>query len=201
MENPDIARIHDFWYSRPPVEWFMPPEGFDSACATQFGGLVQDARDGNLDQWTSDRNGSLAIIILLDQFSRNIHRDTPNAFSADPKALDIAIRAIAKGWDGEVPMAQAVTFYLPLMHNESLLAQIACLAFLEKRRMQSEPGSEDWKFLSGSIKASKSHLEAIERFGRFPTRNKILGRESTPEELEFVEKQSRVTEAPEASGS
>merc|ERR1711939_845047 len=88
----------------------MPPEGFDSACATQFGGLVQDARDGNLDQWTSDRNGSLAIIILLDQFSRNIHRDTPNAFSADPKALDIAIRAIAKGWDGEVPMAQAVTF-------------------------------------------------------------------------------------------
>ena len=110
MENPDIARIHDFWYSRPPVEWFMPPEGFDSACATQFGGLVQDARDGNLDQWTSDRNGSLAIIILLDQFSRNIHRDTPNAFSADPKALDIAIRAIAKGWDGEVPMAQAVTF-------------------------------------------------------------------------------------------
>lgn len=108
--DPDIARIHDFWYSRPVLEWFMPPEGFDNQCQKQFGELVQSARQGKLDHWTFEPNGTLAILILLDQFSRNIYRDTPDAFSADPKALEIATHAIAKGWDKDATVAQALTY-------------------------------------------------------------------------------------------
>lgn len=110
MANPDIARIHDFWYSRPPVEWFMPPEGFDSQCKEQFADLVVEARAGKLDHWLANQDGTLAILVLLDQFSRNIYRGTPDAFSADPKALEIATHAIAKGWDKNATMAQALTY-------------------------------------------------------------------------------------------
>ena len=106
----DIDRIHDFWYSRPTTEWFEPPEGFDDQCKHHFGDLVQSAHQGKLDHWTSEPKGTLAIIILLDQFSRNIYRGTPDAFSADPKALNIATHAIAKGWDKDATMAQALTY-------------------------------------------------------------------------------------------
>lgn len=110
MSNPDITRVHDFWFTRSPAEWFMPPSGFDNQCQSQFGDLVQDARQGKLDHWTAEPQGTLAILVLLDQFSRNIYRGTPDAFSADPKALQIATHAIAKGWDEEATMAQALTY-------------------------------------------------------------------------------------------
>jgi uncharacterized protein (DUF924 family) len=110
MASSDIARIHDFWFTRSPQEWFMPPEGFDNLCESEFGHLVQDARAGKLDHWTDEPQGTLAILVLLDQFSRNIYRGTPDAFSADPKALQIATHAIAKGWDKDATTAQALVY-------------------------------------------------------------------------------------------
>lgn len=108
--DPNIARIHNFWYSRSPREWFMPPEGLDQQCRTEFADLVQDARAGKLDHWQAEPDGTLAILVLLDQFSRNVYRGTPDAFSADPKALDIATRAIAKGWHRNASVAHALTY-------------------------------------------------------------------------------------------
>ena len=109
-DNPDISRIHDFWYNRPMKDWFMTPEGLDSECEQQFSELIQDARSSKLDDWQTTSDGSLALIILLDQFPRNVFRGTPDAFSSDPKALDIATHSIAKGWDRNVTITQALTY-------------------------------------------------------------------------------------------
>jgi hypothetical protein len=112
-DTAEIQKVHDFWYGRSPKEWFMPPDGFDEHCKEKFGHLVRDARSGKLDHWTSEPDGTLALLILLDQFSRNVFRDTPDAFSADPKALEIATRAIAKGWDQKATTPQALTYVCP----------------------------------------------------------------------------------------
>jgi hypothetical protein len=109
MQNPDVGKIHEFWYQRPVVEWFLTPKGLDEACKDQFVHLLEDARADKLDHWQQDRDGTLALLILLDQFSRNVYRGTPDAFSSDSKALDIAVRAIAKGWDKNTTYPEALT--------------------------------------------------------------------------------------------
>lgn len=184
--DPDISRIMSFWYDRPAIEWFMPPAGFDDQCKQDFGQLVHKARANELDHWTEKPEGSLAILVLLDQFSRNIFRGTPEMYAADSKALDIATRSIAKGFDKQVTFYQALTFILPLMHHESLLAQIACVAMYENLIHRCEDGSDAEKFHSRGMFAAKGHLQVIKQFGRFPSRNKILGRRSTEEEEEYM---------------
>jgi uncharacterized protein (DUF924 family) len=184
--NPDISRILSFWYDRSPMEWFMPPEGFDEECKQQFGELVHKARANELDHWATEPKGSLAILILLDQFSRNIFRGTPEMYAADSKALNIATNSIAKGFDKGVTMYQAQTFYLPLMHNESLLAQVTTMALFENLVNRASDDKDAVKFFTEGMQAAKSHLDVIQRFGRFPGRNEILGRESTKEEKEFL---------------
>lgn len=96
-------------YNRPTIDWFVTPDGLDEICKDEFGHLVEDARANRLDHWQADREGSLALVILLDQFTRNIYRGTPDAFSSDPKALDVATKAIAKGWDKQSTTTQAMT--------------------------------------------------------------------------------------------
>lgn len=184
--DPDISRIMSFWFERPAIEWFMPPAGFDDQCRQDFGHLVHKARANELDHWNKEPKGSLALLILLDQFSRNIFRGTPEMYAADSKALDIATRSIAKGFDREVTVYQAMTFYLPLMHHESLLAQIAVISMYENLFNRCENASDAQKFCTKGISAAKGHLKVIERFGRFPSRNKILGRKSTEEEEEYL---------------
>ena len=186
--NPDVNRILSFWYDRPPIEWFMPPAGFDDHCKQEFGGLVNQARASELDQWAEEPKGTLALLVLLDQFSRNVFRGTPEMYAADPKAFDIATRSIAKGFDKEVTPFQALTFYLPIMHHESLLAQVAVVSLYENllRRCGSENATEAREFHTKGIFAAKNHLQVIERFGRFPSRNQILGRESTKEEEAYL---------------
>jgi uncharacterized protein (DUF924 family) len=187
-QNPDINRVLNFWFDRPPVQWFQPPEGFDSECNHHFGDLVHDARANKLDSWAEEPESSLALLILLDQFSRNIFRNTPEMYAADDKAFDIATRCIAKDFDEKVSPLQALTFYLPLMHHESLLAQVATVALYKKVIARSPEGSEAKAFHSRGIHSAFGHLDVIEKFGRFPSRNKILGRETTKEEQEFLEK-------------
>jgi uncharacterized protein (DUF924 family) len=109
IQNSDVAKIHDFWYGRPVTEWFATTEGLDKACKDQFVHLLQDARADKLDDWEQDRDGTLALLILLDQFSRNVYRGTPDAFSSDPKALGIAVRAIAKGWHKNTTYPKTLT--------------------------------------------------------------------------------------------
>lgn len=184
--NPDISRILSFWFDRPPMEWFMPPEGFDAECTQKFGHLVHQARANKLDDWTAEPKGTLALLVLLDQFSRNVFRGTPEMYAADDKAFDIATKSIAKGFDKKVTLNQAVTFYLPLMHHESLLAQIATLAMYENFINRCPDGSSELQFHSKGIDSVRQHLDVIQRFGRFPSRNKILGRESTEEELAYL---------------
>jgi uncharacterized protein (DUF924 family) len=184
--NPEISSLLSFWYERSPKDWFMPPEGLDVVCKDRFGDLVHRARTDELDHWADDPKGALALLILLDQFPRNIFRGTPDMCSGDAKALDIAIKSISKGFDKEVTVFQTLTFYLPLMHSESLLAQIAALSFYENLVLRSPEGSDEQQFHKNGIWSAKQHLEVIQKFGRFPSRNKILGRESTKEEEEFL---------------
>ena len=184
--NPGIHRIMSFWYDRPAIEWFMPPAGFDEQCQQDFGELVHKARTNELDHWAEVPEGSLALLVLLDQFSRNVFRGTPEMYAADEKAVDLATRSIAKGFDKQVTVYQALTFYLPLMHHESLLAQVATVSLYENLINRCDDASAAQQFHSKGMFAAKNHLQVIERFGRFPSRNKILGRESTKEEEEYL---------------
>jgi uncharacterized protein (DUF924 family) len=184
--NPDVNHLLSFWYDRPSIEWFVPPPGFDKECKDKFGHLIHQARNNELDHWADEPKGTLALMILLDQFSRNVFRNTPEMYEADPKAFDIATKSIAKGFDRQVSSLQALTLYLPLMHNENLLSQVAALALLENLTLRSEEGSEERKMMENGMSSAKGHLEIIQRFGRFPSRNKILGRENTKEEEEYL---------------
>ena len=186
MNNPDVSRILSFWYDRPAQQWFMPPEGFDDECKSNFGPLVLAARNKELDDWTSEPKSTLALLILLDQFPRNIFRGTPDAFATDLTAQAIATKSIAKGYDKQVTFYQATNYYLPLMHAENLLAQVAVVAMYENLHNRCPEDSEEKEFLSRSAAFAKNHLSVILQFGRFPSRNKILGRESTKEEEEFL---------------
>ncbi|PVI04208.1 DUF924-domain-containing protein [Periconia macrospinosa] len=183
--NQDIARVNSFWFERPPMEWIIAPAGLDEQLKTNFSDLVHKARTDKLDEWTSSPEGSLALVVLLDQFSRNLFRGSPDAFTADAKAWDTTTKAIARGFDKKVTVIQASAFYLPLMHQESIISLIAarCLFVALKLRCVEE---EEHKWVDIGIAAAERHLSQLERFGRYPTRNALLGRENTAEEEQFL---------------
>lgn len=189
--DPAINQITSFWFDRHPKDWFMTPEGLDGECRDKFGPYVRKARANELDDWTSSINGSLALLILLDQFPRNIYRNSADAYSSDPKAFDIATKSIAMGRDKEVPIYQALTYYLPLMHNENLVSQIAAVALYENQHSKCPENSEEQEFLKTGILAAKGHLDIVKKFGRFPGRNEFLGRTNTPEEEAFLKENPR----------
>ncbi|MCI0481529.1 MAG: DUF924 domain-containing protein, partial [Candidatus Dadabacteria bacterium] len=145
-----------------------------------------NAREDKLREWEKTPRGTLALIILLDQFSRNILRDTPGAFSHDPQALETAAKGIEKGFDKVLHPVMRVFFYMPFMHSENLDMQersITLFGALE-RDFPSPPGLG--KMLSSNRDYAERHYAVVKRFGRYPHRNKILGRESSPEEIEFL---------------
>jgi uncharacterized protein (DUF924 family) len=167
-------------------KWFMGGPQVDAEIKEQFGGLVEKARAEQLNSWTAEPKGSLALIIILDQFPRNIYRGSPLSFSSDSQALKVATVAIAKGFDRQVPHMQQAFFYMPLMHDENLLSQIAVTAMFELLLARSDPDSEMVKFSNNSVNFATSHRDCILNFGRFPSRNGILGRTSTPEEIAYL---------------
>lgn len=186
--DPSIDRVLSFWFD-PRYQfkrWFEQSDELDNEIRVGFGDLVSQARTPTLDSWTQDPKGTLAMLVLLDQFTRNIFRGSAEAFSGDAKALDIAVKGISKGFDHEVGPMQQALFYLPLMHSESLLSQIATVAFYENYAQRCEPDSPSKSFATGSIEFSKKHRDVIATFGRFPGRNKALGRKSTMEEVEYL---------------
>ena len=163
-----------FWRAAGPDKWFTRDAAFDDAICTQFLATYETAAAGAL-AWGGTAEGALALLIVLDQFPRNIFRGSARAFAADPLAREVATRAIARGFDREVPLAERSFFYLPFEHSESLADQERCVA------LNRASGDAD------ALKWAELHADIIRRFGRFPHRNAMLGRATTPEEQAFLD--------------
>lgn len=176
------AEILDFWFGPQPGarrrSWFAGDPDFDREIRARFLDDHRRGRAGELDGWLAQPESCLALVVLLDQFPRNMFRGTPEAFAADARALAAARHAVEQGHDAGMPPERRMFFYLPFEHSESLNDQLRCVALTEPFR--GLPGFEDIHDYA------LRHLRVIERFGRFPHRNVVLGRESTPEELEFL---------------
>ena len=164
-----------FWFTElTPKQHYAKDAALDDAIRTRFGATLEAAARCELFTWRTTPEGRLAEVLVLDQFSRNVYRDTARAFAQDALALALAQQLVASGQDRSLPLAQRSFAYMPYMHSESALIHAqAALLF-------SQPGMED------SLRFEQRHQAIIERFGRYPHRNAILGRASTPEELAFL---------------
>lgn len=169
------SAVLDFWFKElKPADWFSGDGALDARIRDRFGELNARALRGELYSWRATPEGRLAEILVLDQFSRNIHRGTAAAFAGDPIALTLAQEAVALGVPERLPLQARSFVYMPYMHSESLLIH------REARRLFSEPGLEN------GLDFEIRHEKILQRFGRYPHRNEALGRESTPEEREFL---------------
>lgn len=173
-EAPRALEVLAFWWAAGPGAWFSVDEAFDEACRGWMG-LAEEAAAGALDAWQETAAGTLALLILLDQIPRNAFRGTPRAFATDARALAVAEAAIARGCDKGWPMPMKNFFYLPLMHAEDLAVQDRAID------LYRAAGDRE------ALLYAYMHHEAIRRFGRFPHRNPILGRETTPAERAFLD--------------
>lgn len=174
----DIEAVTDFWLNDVGSSgWYVASDEVDETIRSRFGALVERAKQGELDAWRETAGGTLALLILLDQFSRNLFRGKAEAFAADAQAREIARVAISKNHDLEIAEPGRQFFYLPLEHSESLADQDWSVA-LFTTRMSSLPEQSMWHV--------EQHREIIRRFGRFPFRNEALGRASTADEAAFL---------------
>jgi len=172
-ENPD--EVIAFWREAGPEKWFTTDKAFDAAIADRFSRLHEVAAQGGHDHWAESANGALALILVLDQFSRNLHRGSALAFAGDAKALQIAENAVERGDGRSVPEDLQIFFYMPFEHSESLADQRTAI------RLTHAMGSANY------LKYARVHHEVIRRFGRFPHRNAVLGRHTTAAEAAFLE--------------
>lgn len=185
MQN-DWQQVLDFWFGAPNTpgygqsrsEWFRKSDAFDEAIGARFETVYEAAARGELAHWKDRVKSALALVIVLDQFPRNMYRGTPRAFAADPLALEVARHIVAQGWDRDMKPVERLFVYLPFEHAEDMAMQRESVRLFETLR--DEPQSIE------GIDYAYRHFEIIERFGRFPHRNAILGRASTPEEIEFL---------------
>jgi len=171
-------RVLDFWFSSDPLAfqsyWFKKDPEFDLKIKNEFEGLTEDAIEGRLtSSWSETPESKVALIIVLDQFPRNIYREQPRSFAGADLALSLSKELITSEDDLKLSHYFRFFAYMPLMHSEDILDQDLCVASFEKL---------------GDVKFAIMHRDVIVQFGRFPHRNSILGRESTPEELEYLSK-------------
>ena len=164
-----------FWREAGPERWFRQDDDFDRELAGRFLALHQAAANGSLDDWAGDADGSLALILVLDQFSRNMFRKSAAAFAQDAKALSVADAALRRAFDRPFDTDMRCFFYLPFEHSESLSDQHRCVALVHQLG--------DRNYLDYAI----LHREIIRRFGRFPHRNSVLGRHTSLAEKAFLE--------------
>lgn len=164
--------------------WWSGDPRFDEQIRTRFGHDLEQAGRGDLDGWASTARGRLALVIMLDQFTRNAFRLTPRAFAWDPKAQALTDEGLRLGHDRELPPLGRVFLYMPLEHAEDLASQERCVAAFERLH---EEAPEDLKEACALyLDFARRHRDVIQRFGRFPHRNRVLGRPTTPEEAEFL---------------
>ena len=191
--NPQAQTVFDFWFGAatdaPRPEWFKKDEAFDRAIDERFGALIDQALEGGLHHWDAEGpQAALARILVLDQFTRNVHRGTPLSFAGDHQALQSALDMVDAEEDLTLPPLQRGFVYMPFEHTEDMAMQDQAVALFT--RMADAESATASKATANSIAASldyaKRHREVIRRFGRFPHRNAILGRTSTPEEIEFL---------------
>jgi uncharacterized protein (DUF924 family) len=156
--------------------WYEQDDAIDVEIRDRFRDVWETASRGDLDDWQDDPHTALALLILLDQFPRNIFRGEARAFSTDAKALTIAKAAVAAGYDREIPEPERQFFYLPYMHSEDLTDQHACVALIGERMTTGD-----------NLHHANVHRAVIERFGRFPYRNAALGRQNTQAEQAYID--------------
>ncbi|WP_426421151.1 DUF924 family protein [Bradyrhizobium genosp. A] len=169
------AGILAFWREAGRERWYKPSDAFDAEVRRRFLPLWQEAAAGELASWEDSDDGALALVIVLDQFPRNIFRGTPEAFASDALAREVARRAIEHGTDRRIDPLLLEFLYLPFMHSEHLPDQLRCVALFE-----NTDNAENLKY-------AREHADIIQRFGRFPHRNRLLGRETTAEERAFLD--------------
>ncbi len=189
----DIDDIHEYWFGKldetgmaAPERhklWFQSSAEDDRRCEQLFSSLVESAIAGDLEQWAGSDRGLIALILLLDQFTRTIFRNTPRAFAGDSRALALTQHCIAHGHHQRLPAIHQVFLYLPLEHCENLEVQEECVSLFEE--LTAVTGLEA---MANFSRYAVAHRDVIARFGRFPHRNSILGRDSSEEELTYLEK-------------
>ena len=172
------ADVVAFWRAAGSKKWFEKDAAFDDEIHRRFLMVHEAAAAGKLTDWEASAEGALALLILLDQFPRNMYRGTPAAFACDSHAQRIARNAVARGFDRDLLPVERWFVYLPFEHAEDRASQCKSLQLFATLR--NDPGS------AGNMDYARRHYEIVARFGRFPHRNAILGRESTPEEIEFL---------------
>ncbi|RIX98422.1 DUF924 domain-containing protein [Aureimonas flava] len=170
----DPQTIVDFWRDLGPERWFVKDRELDETIVHRFGDVYERAAQGEFDAWADEPNGALALVILLDQFPRNMFRGSPQAYATDAKALAIARAALARGDQWHVGEDVNQFFAMPLMHSETLDDQDECV------RWMNEIGEEN-------VPHAVEHRDIVARFGRFPHRNAVLGRDTTADERAFLD--------------
>ena len=171
----DYENIIKFWFDDiDQKKWFEKDDNFDELLKNKFSTHVELALDNNLDHWKSDIKGYLALILLLDQFTRNIYRNSPKAFVGDKKALNLSLIGVGQGFLNNDNLSWRHFLLMPMMHSETLAVQEMSLPLFKKYTNEK------------TYDFAKRHYDIIKDFGRFPHRNKILGRDSTKEEIQFL---------------
>lgn len=171
---PTAREVVDFWRDAGPARWFAKNDDFDTAFIALCAGAHQAAARGELDAWRHDAEGALALLILLDQFPRNAWRNNPHMLATDAQALVVAKRAVAAGFDRQVEAALRPFFYLPFMHSE--------LPADQERSVELNAALD-----ANTQRFARLHQDIVLRFGRFPHRNRLLGRASTAQEQAFLD--------------
>ena len=169
------AAILAFWRDAGPARWYSRDDAFDAEVRWRFLGLWQRAAAGELSSWETSDDGALALVIVLDQFPRNMFRDDIRTYASDAQAREVAHRAVERGMDARIDGALREFLYLPFMHSEHLADQLRCIE-LSRAAGHTE-----------SLKWAEHHADIIRRFGRFPHRNGLLGRPTTPDEQAFLD--------------
>ena len=179
----DTQSVLDFWFGSPAgayrKQWFRKDPNFDAQIRHHFLALYWAMVASSAESWLRTAKASLARIIVLDQFARNMFRGTPQSFAADPLALATAEQAIEQGYEAELLSVERFFLYLPFEHSENLIHQNRCVQYFETL-IQDAPDLHD------GLDYARRHRDVIARFGRFPHRNEILGRQSTEAELAFL---------------
>jgi len=196
--NKEINKILDFWFgeikdgftkeSRGKL-WYMGDEKIDNQIKDLFGNLILKAANKELEVWKETAKGRLALIILLDQFTRNVYRKTEKAFAYDKYAIELCKEGLRLKHDEELCFVHRMFFYHPLHHSENLEDQKLNVKLVEQ--LKQEVPEQNKKKVESFLKYAKQHCDIIKKFGRFPHRNEVLGRESTKEELEYLESGKR----------
>jgi len=197
MSEQDVApeNILDFWFgeraddgeevTRRFMIWFRPNPAYDLIIRERFTAILERAVTGEFNDWAQTARGSLALIIMLDQFPRNIFRGEPRAFATDERAVAISKAGIARGFDGELSLIERVFFYVPFEHAEDLVLQDRCVNLFQTLDTLAPPA---FKEVTGiCVDESRKHREVIRRFGRYPYRNDVLGRVSSAAERAWAE--------------